>query len=161
MTTPKFKRVNEGLHRYVENGREFTLTRSRDHLRQKKAWDLNRGEGWANKGCNSICISSITKGNDALRFITAMDKYMEKLGAVQCDRYDWVLQTPVGKLYIGPRADSVMCRFDDGDAARTMPELNLSQHNSKWNFHWAEGTDVVSMINIFTTSLERVLLPSK
>ncbi len=158
MTTPKFKRVSAGLHRYVENDREYTLTQAKHSWTGIRSWDLNRGEGWINKGCNSICIPNIARGNDALRFITAIDEYLEGLGAVQTDRYDWKLETKVGILWIGPRANAVMCRFEDGDRARTMPDLNLSQHNSKWNFHWHEGTDVVSMFNIFKISLEKVLL---
>jgi len=157
MPTPKFKRVSEGLHRYEENGRVFTLTRSRDHLRRKKAWNLNRGKGWANQGCNSICIPSIVKGNEALRFITAIDEYMTRLGAVQCDRYDWLLITKVGLLHIGPEFEAVMCRFEDGDLARTLPSLNLSRYNSKWNFHYPAGLSPVTMFNDFKTHLECVL----
>jgi hypothetical protein len=65
--------------------------------------------------------------------------------------------TPAGMMTVSPAGHSVMCRFDDPDAAkRARVGGPLNEYSGKWNHHYF-GWEHDHAVRSFTYQLDRVL----
>ncbi len=158
MVTLRFKRVEAGLHTAQVGARSYEL-RAVGPAVASSGWTLNELTGGRTRLIDT-CIDTLKEGEKALHFSLDVNEKLEKLGATEEGRRQWLLQTRLGPLNICAGAHHVFMVFDDVELAAV--ELGRNDHfndySGKWNMHWERGTSNWRMLADFSRQLDRVTL---